>query len=155
MVGQTTAGILTMTDTLFPTPKAAEAAFYEAFERRDLDAMMVVWAADEHIECIHPMGPRLRGVARVRDSWRRIFADALPMKFQLSDAQYSQGELLAIHILHENIRTSRHQEEHPPVIATNIYQCTAAGWRMILHHASPSPPQRADLPGNPRRESLH
>jgi ketosteroid isomerase-like protein len=144
-----------MTETRFPTPEAAEAAFYEAFERRDLEAMMAVWAEDEQIECIHPMGPRLRGVARVRDSWRRIFADALPMKFLLSDATYSQGNLLAIHVLHEHIRTSRHQEDHPPVIATNIYQCTAAGWRMILHHASPSPPRRDETGAEPRRQSLH
>lgn len=144
-----------MTDTRFTTPEAAEAAFYEAFERRDLDAMMAVWADDERIECIHPMGPRLRGIARVRASWQRIFADALPMEFELSDAHYSQGDLLAIHVLHENIRTSRHQEKHPPVIATNIYQHTAAGWRMILHHASPSPPLRDKPISDPRRQSFH
>jgi hypothetical protein len=28
----------------FPTPEAAEAAFYAAFEARSLDAMMAVWA---------------------------------------------------------------------------------------------------------------
>ena len=31
---------------IFPTPQDAEAAFYEALERADLEAMMAVWAED-------------------------------------------------------------------------------------------------------------
>lgn len=136
-----------MSDTGFPTPQAAEAAFYESFARKDLAAMMHVWAEDDHIECIHPMGERLRGVRAVRASWQRIFDDGLPMAFDISDAHYSQDSLLAIHVVHENITTPGLQDPHPPVIATNIYQCTQAGWRMILHHASPSPVRNEPLAG--------
>ena len=28
-----------------------------------------------------------------------------------------------------------------PIVATNVYLRTAAGWRMIVHHASPAPAQ--------------
>ena len=36
----------------YPTPQDAEAAFYEALESADLDAMMQVWADDEEIVCM-------------------------------------------------------------------------------------------------------
>jgi hypothetical protein len=33
-----------------------------------------------------------------------------------------------------------------PVVATNVYLRTAAGWRMIVHHASPAPGQAEPTP---------
>ena len=45
----------------FPTAQDAEAAFYEAFETGDLEAMMNVWAEDEEIVCVHPGEARLVG----------------------------------------------------------------------------------------------
>ncbi|HXZ95937.1 MAG TPA: nuclear transport factor 2 family protein, partial [Burkholderiales bacterium] len=60
-----------MKTSIFPTPQDAEAAFYEAFESADLDAMMAVWAEDEEVVCVHPSGPRLTGIAQVRESWRQ------------------------------------------------------------------------------------
>src|SRR2546422_2607886 len=59
---------------LFPTPDDAETAFYEAFERADLAAMMAVWAESDEIVCIHPQGPRLSGFEAVRESWAQNFA---------------------------------------------------------------------------------
>jgi hypothetical protein len=57
-------------DMTFPTPEAAESAFYAAFEARSLDAMMAVWAGDDSIACIHPLAAPLNGHAR----WRRAGA---------------------------------------------------------------------------------
>jgi len=54
--------------TTFLTPQEAEAAFYEALERGDLDAMMEVWAEDDEVSCIHPGGPRLTGYEQVREA---------------------------------------------------------------------------------------
>jgi hypothetical protein len=59
---------------LFPTPDDAETAFYDAFERADLAAMMAVWAEADDIVCIHPQGPRLAGFEAVRESWGQIFS---------------------------------------------------------------------------------
>ena len=59
---------------LFATPQEAEAAFYEAFVKRDLEGMMAVWADDDEVYCVHPRGPRVTGVAQVRESWRQVFA---------------------------------------------------------------------------------
>src|SRR5258706_7776479 len=59
---------------LFPTPDDAETAFYDAFERADLAAMMAVWAATDEIVCIPPPGPRLTGFEALRESWAQIFS---------------------------------------------------------------------------------
>jgi ketosteroid isomerase-like protein len=48
------------------TPEEAEAAFYAALARADLDALMALWADDEEIVCIHPGAPRLIGHAAIR-----------------------------------------------------------------------------------------
>ena len=37
---------------LFPTPQDAETAFYEAFERGDIAAMMAVWAEADDVVCL-------------------------------------------------------------------------------------------------------
>ena len=63
-----------MKRSLFTTAQDAEAAFYEALEKADLEAMMAVWADDDDIVCVHPGGMRLAGVEQVRESWRQIFS---------------------------------------------------------------------------------
>jgi hypothetical protein len=35
--------------TIYSSPQDAEAAFYDALQRADLDAMMEVWSADEDV----------------------------------------------------------------------------------------------------------
>jgi ketosteroid isomerase-like protein len=51
----------------------AEAAFYAALARADLDALMALWADDEEIVCIHPGAARLIGHAAIRASFEAIF----------------------------------------------------------------------------------
>src|SRR5690349_3843232 len=65
---------------LFPTPQDAETAFYEAFERADLAAMMAVWAESDDVVCIHPSGPRLTGFEAVRESWVQIFSNGSQLR---------------------------------------------------------------------------
>lgn len=137
----------------FHNLEEAEAAFYDAFECKDLEAMMRAWAMGEDVECVHPMGPRLSGFEAVRESWRRIFADGVRHSFRIGDARTSQNPRLAIHLLHEHIITTPSAAPYPPVIATNVYRLTNEGWRMILHHASPAPARRqADTRGSDKRQ---
>ena len=127
-----------MTAPIFATPEDAEAAFYEALEHADLDAMMNVWADDEEIVCVHPGGPRLTGFARVRESWRQIFAGGPSMRFHLSGQHCLRGIRLAIHSVHENIVTTGQTTPLNPIVATNVYLLTERGWHMLVHHASPA-----------------
>jgi ketosteroid isomerase-like protein len=128
-----------MKKALYPTPQDAEAAFYDAFTKSDLDAMMAVWADDDDIYCIHPQGPRVAGVERVRESWREIFASGQTLRFQLRDQQYVRGMMLAVHSVYEHITIAGESRSRAPMIATNIYLRTERGWRMVAHHASPAP----------------
>jgi ketosteroid isomerase-like protein len=49
--------------------------------------------------------------------------------------------MIAVHSVHENFTIEGDARAQVPVIATNVYLRTAAGWRMIVHHASPGPMQ--------------
>ena len=128
-----------MKRALFTTPQDAEAAFYEAFEKGDLNAMMGVWADDDDILCVHPAGPRLSGVEQVREAWRQIFSGGQTLRFRLRQQQSVNGMTLAVHSVYEQISVAGEARARGPVIATNVYMRTASGWRMVVHHASPTP----------------
>ena len=136
--------------TTFTTPQEAEAAFYDALERADLEAMMEVWSEDEEVSCIHPGGPRLAGFVQVRENWAQLFKSGQRLKVGLSDQVIFSGMTYSVHSLHENIlvRSGRGEGAHSIVIATNIYQRSGNGWRMLLHHGShsPAPVVRRELP---------
>jgi len=134
----------------FATAEEAEAAFYLAFEGRDLDAMMEVWDEGDGVICIHPVGARLEGQLAIRQGWQAIFGAERPLHLQIGERRRMIGDALAVHIVHEHISTGRDPVTHPPVIATNVYRRTAQGWRMVLHHASPSPSPARQAPGGPR-----
>ncbi len=126
---------------IFPTPQDAEAAFYEALERADLELMMAVWSEDEEILCVHPVGVRLSGQDQVRESWRQIFAGGARARVHLSQQVAIDGPIVAVHSVQENFSVPGEQRSLQSVVATNVYLRTAAGWRMIVHHGSPAPGQ--------------
>lgn len=128
-----------MNRPLFATAQDVEAAFYEAIERADLEAMMAVWADDDDIVCVHPGGLRLTGMEQVRESWRQIFASGQTLRFRLRHQRTLSGMTLAVHSVYEHITVSGEARARTPVIATNIYLHTERGWRMVVHHASPVP----------------
>ncbi|APV50441.1 hypothetical protein BWI17_12485 [Betaproteobacteria bacterium GR16-43] len=121
---------------LFPTPEDAEAAFYDAFERADLAAMMAVWAADDDVVCVHPQGPRLTGFEAVRESWTQIFASGVTLRIRTVDNRRYLGSTMAVHAVVEMLTAPGDPAAAPPVNATNVYILTENGWRMIVHHAS-------------------
>lgn len=123
----------------FPTAQDAEAAFYEALETGDLEAMMEVWAEDEEIVCVHPGGPRICGYEQVRESWSKILASGQRLRVQLTEQVYVQGMMLAVHSVHENFAVAGDAARQRPVVATNVYVRQGGGWRMVAHHASPGP----------------
>jgi ketosteroid isomerase-like protein len=140
--------------TQFPTPQDAEAAFYEALTKGDLDAMMTVWADDDEIFCVHPHGARISGMAQVRESWRQIFNSGQTLRFQLREQQYLHNMMVSVHSVYEHVSVLGETRTRNPVISTNIYLRTEHGWRMIAHHASPAP---VVVAAEPRRsaKTLH
>jgi uncharacterized protein (TIGR02246 family) len=144
-----------MSGRIFPTAQDAENAFYEALERSDLEAMMQVWSEDEEIVCVHPAGQRLVGQEQVREAWRQMFAGGPGMRVQISQQVAATGMMVAAHSVLETITVAGEKRPRPPVIATNVYLRTAAGWRMIVHHASPAPGAAAEPPPPGAPKILH
>lgn len=120
----------------FATSREAEVAFYGAFEQRDLEAMMTVWADSDNTVCIHPLGPTLVGRSAIEQSWEAIFRTSPRMKFRIDAQRRTEDATVAVHVVHEHIEVP---DQHHVVIATNVYHLTKLGWCMVLHHASPAP----------------
>ena len=128
-----------MKKTIYASAQEAEAAFYDAFAKSDLETMMSVWSDDDDIYCVHPGGPRISGVANVRESWRRLFTNGQTLSFQLRARHEAHGMMMAVHSVYEQITVAGQGPARNPMLATNIYLRTDLGWRMVAHHASPAP----------------
>lgn len=145
-----------MKKTLFATPQDAEAAFYDAFVKRDLEAMMEVWSDDDDIYCVHPGSARVSGVERVRESWRQIFAGGQDLRFNLREPQLIHTMMLAVHSVYEQISVPGQSRARQTTMATNVYQRTERGWRMVAHHAGAAPASaRQDHDTEPDTKTLH
>lgn len=145
-----------MRQSAFPTPQDAETAFYDALERADLDAMMAVWAEDEEIVCVHPTGPRLAGHEQVRESWRQIFSGGGGVRIRVTQLVATQAVMVAVHSVQENPPVPEGRKTAAAaVVATNVYLRTAAGWRMIVHHASHAPVQAGSARPDAAPKILH
>ena len=125
---------------IFASPQDVEAAFYEALERCDIEAMMAVWAEDEEVVCVQPGGPRLVGYTMIREAWQRIFASGHKLRVRVSQQTAVTTPFATVSTLLEHISTQDDQNLSAPVVATNVYVRGALGWRMVAHHASPVPP---------------
>ena len=144
-----------MPERIFPTAQDVETAFYEALERRDYDAMVSVWAEDEEVVCVHPGGPRLTGTEAVLAQWKRIFDSGQRLRVRITHQVALAGMMVAVHSVHENITIEGEGPAPHPVVATNVYLRVGPGWRMIAHHASPTPePAKSEAPA-PGTTTLH
>ena len=117
-----------------------EAQFYEALQQGDIERLMAAWADDEEIVCVHPGGPRLVGRAAVRAAFESMFShgtvDAHPERVRRLQANAS-----AVHSVLERVNLMTPEGPRSAwVIATNVYQKTPQGWRIVAHHASPGSP---------------
>ncbi|WP_448506887.1 YybH family protein [Immundisolibacter sp.] len=128
-----------MTPPEFETPAAAEAAFYKALEAADTALMQAVWDDGPDLVCVHPMWPELHGHRAIFAAWRRMFAAGPHLTVATAPVLTRCDGELATHVVHEQLGVRGDDNQPPPVVATNVYRRTDAGWRMILHHASPTP----------------
>jgi ketosteroid isomerase-like protein len=125
---------------IFATPQDVESAFYEALERADLELMMSVWSEDEEVICVHPGGPRLVGYRMIYAAWQRIFEKGAQLQVSLSQQATVTTPFAVISTLIEQIQLRGQDAMTAPVATTNIFVRGAQGWRMVVHHGSPVPP---------------
>ena len=118
-----------------------EAAFYEALQAGDIDQLMACWADEDELVCVQPGGARLVGAISIRAAFEALFThggvQARPEKVHVLD-----NPMASVHSVLERIEVlTQDGPRHAYVIATNVYQKTPQGWRMVAHHASPGTPQ--------------
>ena len=103
---------------------AANRAFYEAFERRDLDAMSDLW--------------ELRGWGAVAGSWFALFGSGAPLQFILLGEQAHVDGDVAWVTVEENLIGDGGGGS--TVSALNLFRRRDGVWRMVAHHGSPVAP---------------
>ena len=119
------------------SPDEVEAAFYQALQRGDLEALMAVWADDDEIVCVHPGGGRAIGAGAIRASFEAMFANGgIPL--QVEQVHRLHHVHSALHHLVERVQVKGPEGEQTAwVLATNWYVRSPQGWRLASHHASP------------------
>ena len=136
------------TPPIYTTPQDAASAFYQAFEARDLDAMMATWADDEEVVCVHPGGQRLVGYDAIRNSWEQLFAGDVRLKFRLEQPIAIDTVGLAVQSAIEHVFLAD-GSPRGLAVATNVFMRTPSGWRVVCHHASAAPPAASPAPSGP------
>ena len=123
------------------SPDEIETAFYEALQRGDIDKLMACWADEDDIVCVHPGGARLLGAGAIRAAFDMMFTNgSIQAKAEKVHRVESLGA--SVHSVLERIEVLTDEgPRHAYVIATNVYQKTPQGWRMVAHHASPGTPR--------------
>ncbi len=109
---------------------AANRAFYEAFNERDVEGMAQLWAQTADVTCIHPHRAVISGHREVMRSWRAILTNPdQPRIVFAAETPRIVGDI--------GIVAGREVVAGVPIVATNLYRREAGSWKIIHHHGSP------------------
>lgn len=123
--------------------RAANRAFYEAFEGRDLDAMSDVWHHGDEVSCTHPGWRTLHGWGAVAGSWFALFGGGSPLQFILTAEVVRVAGDVGWVTVDENL-IGPGGGGGSTVAAVNVFRKVGGRWRMVLHHGSPVAPNRPE-----------
>ncbi len=112
---------------------AANQAFYDAFEARDLDAMSDLWEHSPRAVCTHPGWASLRGWAAIVSSFAALFRGRQSLQFLLTEAVVSIDGDTAWVTVDENLLGD---QGGTTVAALNLFSRSGDRWRLVLHHGS-------------------
>jgi ketosteroid isomerase-like protein len=116
----------------------ANEAFYRAFESLNLTRMEAVWLHAASVTCVHPGWRLLLGWGPVMESWQRIFANTVTMRFGITEARAEVVGDLAWVVCTENLEaTHRDEAARAQLLATNVFRRREGRWWLVHHHASP------------------
>lgn len=122
--------------------REANAAFYEALERGDLDALDALWVTGDDALCVHPGLTPIHGRKAVLRSWAAILAGTPYLQFVLTDVTVQVSGEVGMISCTENLLSAT--DGMPDTvfaggraIATNVFRVEDSGWRLWVHHASP------------------
>jgi uncharacterized protein (TIGR02246 family) len=120
---------------------AANLAFYRALEARDLGHMSKIWLQDVSASCVHPGWHRLDGWEEIARSWENIFANSRPWSVGCEDVRVAvSGDLAWVTCVEVIVPFGGDEEEDAARMqATNLFGRVNGEWRLVHHHASPTP----------------
>ena len=136
-----------MSSRLFASPQDCEAAFYESARtrrsRRDDGGL-----GRRGRNRLHPSGRPARGghAGRARSLRRQVFQGGARLSVHVAQALAMQSMMMSTHCVHEYVSVRGEPRPAAPVVATNVYVRSGDGWKMVLHHSSPSPRVRKPRP---------
>ncbi len=138
-----------------PALRAANEAFYAAFESLDLERMTQLWAQKTTITCVHPGWDLLIGHDAVMQSFRGIFEGTHEMRFRVEVGAITAGTDLGWVLCREILLTTvQGAEVENAMTAINTFVLEEGTWRIAHHHASPVLAGRAQRP-RPPESVLH
>lgn len=113
-------------------------AFYRAFEKKDLDAMIKVWSNGVGVMCIHPGRDALRGWENVRESWESIFRSTnyLELDTEIISTEVS-GDLAYVVLIETVLQVAERRQLKAQSMATNVFERLGQQWYLVHHHGSP------------------
>jgi len=115
----------------------ANAAFYVAFEARDVHQMATVWEHSSRVFCIHPGWPALIGWDKVLPSWYGLFTNSERLQFLIVNEVVSLAGDCAWVVCEENLID---QGPEAGLYAINHFICVEDGrWLMVGHVSAPIP----------------
>ncbi|MBT5028396.1 MAG: nuclear transport factor 2 family protein [Nitrospinaceae bacterium] len=120
--------------------KSANESFYEAFNKRDIEAMQQVWGEGGKETCVHPGWPPLIGFDAILNSWAGIFENSGNMDIRISDVRVvASADLAWVSCTEKLFTIAESGVLVSQVCATNLFGVEGDVWKMIMHHASPFP----------------
>jgi len=117
---------------------AANAEFYRAFQRKEMDAMAAIWSQGSASLCIHPGRHALKGWEAVRDSWEKIFwaTSSLEMDIEVVGTEVN-GDLAYVVVIESVLQVAGGHRHKALSMATNIFERMGGRWYLVHHHGSP------------------
>ncbi|WNZ23567.1 nuclear transport factor 2 family protein [Leptolyngbya sp. NK1-12] len=117
---------------------ATNQAFYQAFERLDIDALSLVWSKAPKVTCIHPGRSALRGWEQIRFSWDQIFRNTKQLEVAADVIATEVIGNVAYVVLVENlVQVVPERRMEVQTMVTNIFEYEDGNWFLVHRHTSP------------------
>lgn len=118
--------------------QATNAAFYRAFEKKDMEAMGGIWSKGISTLCIHPGRSALKGWSDIKASWETIFKHTQYIEIELDIVSTEvYGDIAYVVLVETLMQVARGRRIEAKSMATNIFERMGDRWYLMHHHGSP------------------